>query len=89
MHQPKFIFYSPYSINVASRPLDIRFTDYPKVAPKGVSFTVTVSLFDEALGAVADPAIGLPNNINCSLTLNNGSSLDGQTTGNIDSASEY
>ena len=76
------------AINVGPRPLDIIFTDYPKVEPKGVSFVLTVSLWDEALGTVADPTIGLPDNITCSLALNGASSLDGTTIEDIDGMSK-
>ena len=76
------------AINVGPRPLGIIFTDYPKVEPKGVSFALTVSLWDEALGTVADPTIGLPDNITCSLSLNGASSLDGTTIEDIDGMSK-
>lgn len=73
---------------VAPRPLDIIFSDYPKVVPKGVSFSVVVSMWDAALDTIADPAIGLPDNITCELSLNQGS-LDGVTTQNLNPACKF
>ena len=75
------------AINVGPRPLDIVFTDYPKVVPKGVSFPVSVALWDAALETIADPSIGLPDNITCSLNLIGNSSLDGNSVQDIDGAS--
>ena len=45
------------SINVGPRPLDIVFKEYPYlVVPKGISFSIIVTLWDVALKTIADPS---------------------------------
>ena len=64
---------------MAPRPLNIIYTDYPQVVPKGVSFDVTVSLWDQALETLAAPDVGLPEDHSrqCILSLIGEGELDG------------
>ena len=77
------------NVTVAPRPLNIIYSEYPKVEPKGVSFSLTVSLWDEALNEIADPAIDLSEYhlLECSLNLTGGSGavLEGSNQASIDS----
>ena len=84
---------APYdidSINVGPRPLDIIFKEYPYlVVPKGLSFSIIVTLWDVALKTIADPSMNLPGDINCSLSLTgNTTGLNGTTSLIIDSSSK-
>ena len=84
---------APYdidSINIGPRPLDIIFKEHPYlVVPKGISFSIIVSLWDVALKTIADPSINLPGDINCSLSLTgNNTNLTGISSLIIDSSSK-
>ena len=86
----KILPYEIDSINVDPRPLDIVFKEHPYlVVPKGVSFSIVVTLWDVALKTIADPSINLPDDINCTLSLTgNTTGLIGITSLIIDSSSK-
>jgi hypothetical protein len=55
---------------VAARPLGIVYTVTPIVVPKGVVFSLTISIWDEALGEKADPtSVTIANDLICTLNL--------------------
>ena len=81
---------APYdiaSIDVGPRPFNIIFKEYPQVVPRGAGFSIIVSLWDAALHTIADPSIGLPHNITCSLNLIGTINLDGAVPTQIDTSS--
>ena len=71
------------------RPLGIVITDSPMVEPISGEFSITVAFHDEALDEIADPAIGLPMDVDCNITLADGSTLNGDNQFTMDHTSKF
>lgn len=74
-------------LEVLPRPLGIVITDSPVVEPISGEFSITVAFYDESLDQIADPAIGLPMDVNCNISLVDNSTLNGNTQFTMDDAS--
>ena len=77
------------ALEVLPRPLGIVITDAPVVKQISGEFSLTVAFYDEALDAIADPAaISLPPNVNCNISLSDGTALNGTTQFTMDDTSK-